>query len=79
MARPYIPTSKDAEHRGLAALAAGVVQEPSALYALEGLLTDRTEITLYWNRNFTRISVEKLAENALKLLNQINSDSRFSE
>jgi len=65
--KPFL-ASEDAEHRGLAALAAGVVQEPSALYALEGLLTDRTEITLYWNRNFTRISVEKLAENALKTI-----------
>jgi len=60
--------SEDAEHRGLAALAAGVVQEQSALNALENLLTDSDEITLYWDQDLKQMSVEKLAENALKTI-----------
>lgn len=58
--------SKDAEHRGLAALAAGVVQAHSARKNLENITSDHKEIVLYWNQNFTNMSVGKLAENALK-------------
>ena len=58
--------SKDAEHRGLAALAAGVVREPSARKKLETMVADPTEIVLYWNLNFIKMSVGDLAENALK-------------
>ncbi|MEN8244382.1 MAG: DVU0298 family protein [Thermodesulfobacteriota bacterium] len=63
--------SKDAEHRGLAALAAGSIQEKSALNALENLLTDCVEITLYWDQDLKRMSVEKLAKNALKTINTV--------
>ncbi len=60
--------SKDAEHRGLAALAAGSIKKNSALKTLESLLFDRTEIMLYWDQKFRRIPVKKLAENALKTI-----------
>lgn len=62
---PFL-TSEDAEHRGLAVLAAGLIQEPSALHALELLSADQAEITLYWKMKFRRIPVEKLAEKALR-------------
>ena len=58
--------SADAEHRGLAALTAGFLQETSAHSVLENLLTDSAEITLYWNMGFTRTAVDQLAKNALK-------------
>jgi len=61
---PFL-ASEDPEHRGLASLAAGSIQEKSALKALESLLTDPAEIMLYWDQDFRRIPVSKLAENAL--------------
>ena len=58
--------SKDAEHRGLAALAAGAMQADSARKALENITSDRKKIVLYWNLNFNKMSVGELVENALK-------------
>ena len=58
--------SEHGEHRGLAALVAGLIQEPSTLHALKHLSGDKTEIPLYWEMQFGRMPVEKLAENALK-------------
>ena len=58
--------SKDPVHRGLAALAAGYLQDKIVLKALEHLLRDHAEITLYWDRGFQQILVGELARNALK-------------
>ena len=58
--------SQDPEHRGLAALAAGLIQEKSVYHALENMMTDPSEITLYWNLGLSRVSVGELAGNSLK-------------
>jgi hypothetical protein len=58
--------SKDPEHRGLAALAAESIPDKSLLKALENLLTDPTEISLYGDRVFRQIRVGELAKNARK-------------
>ena len=58
--------SQDPEHRGLAALAGGLLQEETAFEALQNLLPDRAEISLYWDLCFRQISVGELAENSLK-------------
>ncbi len=61
---PYL-YSEDPEHRGLAALAAGAIREKRTQHLLEGLRRDRTEICVYLNRAFERISVGEIAENVL--------------
>jgi len=58
--------SQDPDHRGLAALAAASLQEKTLFNALEHLLNDPSEITLYWNRDFRQILVGELAKDALK-------------
>ena len=60
--------SGHAEHRGLAALTAGLIQEPSALPALQSLSGDKAEIKLYWKMEFRQMPVEKLVGNALKTI-----------
>jgi hypothetical protein len=71
--------SESAEHRGLAVLTAGSIHEISTLKALENLLTDRTEISLYWDRKFRWIPVGELAEKALKAIGRRNSPSQHAE
>ncbi|MBW2176543.1 MAG: HEAT repeat domain-containing protein [Deltaproteobacteria bacterium] len=61
---PYLE-SADAEHRGLAAMAAGALKEESARNALERIFLDRSVICVYRDRRFERISVGRIAENAL--------------
>ena len=61
---PYL-NSEDPEHRGFAALAAGAIKEKRTQNLLEGLCRDRTEICVYLNCAFERISVGEIAENAL--------------
>ena len=57
--------SQDPEHRGLAALTAGFLQEKSLFKNLENLVHDPADITLYWDLNFIEKSVGVLAKNAL--------------
>ena len=58
--------SGDPEHRGLAALVGGFIQERSVSTVLENLLNDPANITLYWNLGFNRISVGQLAKTAMQ-------------
>lgn len=62
---PFL-ASEDPEHRGLAAFAAESIPDQTLFKALENLLIDHTDVTLYWNMGFRQISVGELAKNALK-------------
>ncbi len=61
--------SKDAEHRGLAALAAGAMQAESARKALEKISRDSHEIIIYRHYQLERINVGDIARKALYGLN----------
>ena len=58
--------SGDPDHRGLAALAAGYIQEKSVHHMLKNLANDHAQISLYWNLDFRQITVDELVTDALK-------------
>jgi len=61
--------SGDATVRGLAAWAAGLLQSRETRPGLEALLTDESELRVYYNEEFTVYRVRELAEKGLALLN----------
>lgn len=67
-AGPYLSPffkSKDAEHRGLAALVAGALQAKSARKALEKICRDSNEFVIYRHYSLKRVSVGDIAQKAL--------------
>jgi hypothetical protein len=62
--------SGDATVRGLAAWAAGLLQSHETRPGLEALLTDESELRVYYDGNFTQYRVRDLAEKGLTLLNR---------
>jgi HEAT repeat protein len=61
---PYL-NSEDAQGRGLAARALGILKEDSVLEKLQKLIDDSQEIRLYWNREFLTLTVGDMAAQAI--------------
>lgn len=57
--------SQDPEHRGLASLIAGLLQEENARKALERLCRDNRDFHLYWNYRLESVLVSDIAKRAL--------------
>jgi HEAT repeat protein len=61
---PYLD-SEDAPGRGLAARALGILKEDSVLEKLRKLIDDSQEVRLYWNRDFSTLTVGDMASQAI--------------
>lgn len=66
---PFL-ASKDAEHRGLAALSTGTLMEESARQALEEICLDSREFYLYRHYRLEMVTVGDMARQALHTLNK---------
>jgi hypothetical protein len=60
--------SQDSEHRGLASLAAGLLQEENARKALESLCQDGRDFHLYWDYRLESVIVGNMAKRALSTM-----------